>query len=56
MLNITILTSEEMAELQELVDGLTKYNYTNKSPDIILLPKEMLYRIAEILGLEISDD
>jgi len=57
----TILTSTEMSELQDLVDGLIRHD------DNPILPgKSRIYyeggnidnvtRIAEILGLEVSDD
>ena len=54
----TIISSEERAELQELVDGiddelteeLTSYYHAN-----ISLAVENLKRIAEILGLEVED-
>lgn len=62
MLNITILTGEEMAEMQELVDAIMYsvrglwisseyYEEEGESIDI-----DTIKRIAEILGLEINPD
>jgi len=56
MLKLTILTSEEMSELQELVDGVTQYIYVDKNPDWYIIPKDMFKRIATILGLEIPNE
>jgi len=62
MLKLTILTSEEIAELQELIDGLVRYDghsiggtlvggtyYEGKNIDNVL-------RIATILGLETPNE
>ena len=56
MLKLTILTSEEMSELQELVDGVTQYIYVDKNPDWYIIPKDMFKRIAEILELDIPNE
>jgi len=56
MMKLTILTSEEMSELQELVDGVTQYIYVDKNPDWYIIPKDMFKRIATILGLDTPNE